>query len=408
MITSSHTGSGYYFDQNGNRIDEIIKGMTGNITITAKWLDDLVIDNTDKTKGKVLSYIDKDDTNKITIEFVPENHKYHLFDGWYNDADVLLSNEISYTFSLNKQKTTYIAAKYISDENETVWNKNHGVVPSFDHENSKALYGMYPQNNVNDTNLISRLEKAKPCDFNNYYYYGSEYYFKKQADLYYDDDEQIHNFDNGTEIIHGEYYWFKVEPISWKILKKESSNCLMMTEKLIDVVEYYNNSATRIIDDKKIYPNNYKYSDLRKWLNEDFLTSAFCFDNKYLVETEVNNGTSTTISIENPFVCENTFDYVFELSYQDYLNEDYGFTSNEARTFLTTDLSRTSNALYGTSDKDLYCGYKWTRSPFYSNNDNEGVNISRISRDGVINTCWCGAGYSCTQPCIKMNIFNVL
>lgn len=400
---------GGWFDEKGNRIDEIIKGMTGDLILTAKWLDNLVIINADESQGSILTYVDEKDPTLITVEFIPTNHKYHLFSGWYNNVDSLLSSELSYTFSIDSEQTTQISVKYISQNEENEWNIKHGVLPSLNEESGTVNYGMYPQSNINDIELIEKLEKTTQCDFNNFYYYGSDYYFKKSAKLYPDMAEQIHNFDNGEEIIEGADYWFKVEPISWRILKNDSSNYFLMTEKLLDVVLYYKNASTRTIDGQTIHPNNYKYSDLRKWLNEDFLDKAFYFNREYILQTEVDNSASTTVSMENIYACENTVDYVFELSYQDYINEEYGFVNNlistETRSFITTDLARASYALYDTVS-NLYHGYKWTRSPFYSNEDNKDMNISRISRGGVINHCWCGANYSCAQPCIiiKMGV----
>ncbi len=70
----------------------------------------------------------------------------------------------------------------------------------------------------------------------------------------------------------------------------------------------------------------------------------------------------------NGYACGNTNDKVYLLSYEDYLNADYGFSTSSSaydtvRRCKTTDWARASGAYYYTSSSYLYNGWYWTRSP---------------------------------------------
>ena len=102
------------------------------------------------------------------------------------------------------------------------------------------------------------------------------------------------------------------------------------------------------VDGKRAYANNYKYSDLRQWLTNDFYNSAFALDDSLVQTTLVDNSASTTSSSSNSYACENTEDKVFLPSYKDYSNSSYGFPTNagssKARYSKTTDWARARGA----------------------------------------------------------------
>ena len=86
---------------------------------------------------------------------------------------------------------------------------------------------------------------------------------------------------------------------------------------------------------------------------------AFASGDSNILTTEVDNSSTTTNNYYNQYVCDNTQDKVFLLSCRDYINSNYGFSSNSSRECLTTDWSRARGAFY-ISFNGLYCG----RSPF--------------------------------------------
>ncbi len=137
-------------------------------------------------------------------------------------------------------------------------------------------------------------------------------------------------------------YWFKYEPIQWRILEEKDGKAFLLCEMIIDSQPYQNclayiNSDFYATDDdgniltdsegNMVYSNNYEYSTIRKWLNDSFYNTAFNELQKQMIELTVVDNSYNTVNTEltNSFCCENTEDYVFLLSYQDAINSEYGF-----------------------------------------------------------------------------------
>lgn len=181
----------------------------------------------------------------------------------------------------------------------------------------------YPQTEVTDTSLITELEKTLPND-------GSTVY-------------------QGTEYWKKESYFYKAEEISWMVLQQDENQLMVVSEYVLDYHrfnEYYEGT-----NEEGYYANNYAHSEIREWLNNQFLMTAFHDDSriKMIKKMLVDNSASTTSSSSNQYACENTEDYIFLLSYQD-LAKKYFSSDNERK-------------CYGTK----YCGTGaksyWTRSP---------------------------------------------
>ena len=399
---------GGWFNQNGNRIDAIVPGMTGDLFLGARWIDNLQAISLDETKGNVLVFASDTQDNVVTVVNEPVDFKYHLFTGWYNSDNELLSTDTEYTFELNPNVTNYIYAKYMNSDEENAWNNEHGVNPILHSEDTTYVtYGMYPQTNVSDSSVINTLSSLKPTKYSNYYYFNHEYYVKKRALLARDwttgEYLDLRCFDNGDAFTEDQEYWFKVEPIKWTIISNQDDSYLLLSERLIDVQQYHNSSETRTIDGKEIMPNNYKHSALREWLNDSFLNQGFSFNSDMLNTINVDNSKETTATPDSGFECENTYDKITLLSYADYCNEELGFSSAKDREFLTTDYTRVSNANYSTDTDHPYTGYCWTRSPIKTE-ENNGYCVSRNNKNGSLNSDYVGFSGSCVQPVIEITL----
>ena len=83
----------------------------------------------------------------------------------------------------------------------------------------------------------------------------------------------------------------------------------------------------------------------------------------------VDNSASTLSSlIDNGSASDNTYEKVFLPSYQDYINSNYGFSSdpdekNFTRYAYTTEYARARGVNYYSYEGHLYSGRYWTRSP---------------------------------------------
>lgn len=403
-----------WFNQNDNLIKKIEPGMYGDLVLSAKWIDTLVIGSLDETRGTVLSYSAEGKIDEVTVESVPINNKYHLFNGWYDENNNLLSTDNPYIVTVSETETTYVYAKYMTDSEEDEWNLIHGVTPSFVEENV-IIYGMYPNSHVTNQLLIDTLSSLHPCEYNGYYYYNHEYYTNQVAEYPSDISESAKPtfhayFADGEEMIEGSLYWFKVEPIRWKVIFTTNSQYTLLCEKLIDLQMYHTSADFRYIDEKLIYPNNYEYSNIRNWMNGLFLDTAFTFNSLEIINTLVDNSASTTSRDDNMYVCSDTEDKIFALSYSDFYDSKYGLngaTSN--RKAVVTDYclahgAKTQFEQYG----DNYSFY-WTRSPNPISNDKDGNPIGhlayRVNLSGNVNTDYVGDTRSCARPAMNISVF---
>ena len=197
-------------------------------------------------------------------------------------------------------------------------------------------------------------------------------------------------------------YWFKWEPLKWRILDEQNGNALLLCEMLIDAQAYqtcFNKSTgyltdaagEYVLDDNgnKISANNYEHSTIRAWLADTFYATAFTDLQKDIIQlTTVDNSAASTtdstgaLSTADDYVCGDTQDYVFLLSENEVTREEYGFApynSNEpARLKRTTAYANCQGAqthagLYATT------GWWWLRSPHYQS---MGEYVCEVYNDG--------------------------
>lgn len=355
---TGYTFLGWY--SNDTLLTDISSGSTGELNIEARWsanLNFLSVTSEDTSKGTVAITSGSGYSGEsITVVATPVDDC--VFNGWYHES-AKVSNDTTYTFIMPTSDYSLVA-QFLTEEEEM---RCLGIIPTLSEDGKTITYGLYPQTNVNDSTLISSLDSLTIPETNGWYLYNGDYYAKINATP----DSPYCTFDNGTTIESGAKYWFKCEPIVWNILSNTSGEYYIVSSVLLDVHCYYNSDSNRIIDGQTIYPNNYKYSDIRTWLNEDFYNSAFALGNEYIQTTTVDNSASTTNSASNKYACENTEDKVFLPSYRDYRNSSYGFFESSSDTVTrvckTTDWARARGANCSTSSLSLYNGYYWTRSP---------------------------------------------
>ena len=257
---------------------------------------------------------------------------------------------------------------------------------------SSYTLGKYPQTVVEDSATLTALASATDTDSDGYIEYGTDEYKQITAATYVDDKGNVatnyKSASGNTTFVTGTVYYFKVEPIVWRVLSgKGSTTGLVMSEKILDVNPYYTSHDSRTISSSTVYANNYQYSTLWAALNgldgsaysvgnftgKGFLDVAFTTDEKaHIATTEVDNSEATampnTLQSTLHFNCANTSDKIFALSYQDLLNTSYGFgsstTSLASRTGVLTDYARAIGALMNVGSSYYGNGYWWSRSPY--------------------------------------------
>lgn len=162
-------------------------------------------------------------------------------------------------------------------------------------------------------------------------------------------------------------YYYKIEPIKWRILERQENKLLLLSEVILDSHNFDWDS------------NNYEQSDIRVWLNDEFYNSAFTEKEQALICTKaLANGDSTI------------YDNVFLLSSSDMLNNDYGFNNHMLsqdtnRVKLTTSYSRAKGVSIRAQSlvpsQYANAGAYYLRSANGSNTENY---VHTVYADGVI------------------------
>ncbi len=284
------------------------------------------------------------------------------------------------------------------------------------HDNN-VYFGTYPQTEVKDYSLMDTLNSmagALPTkeDVQSWKCYDYHYYepialmWTGTVDMFYIDieydgenyrgvfftqyrpkDSRAFAYPENSILSDNRYfssaiYWFKYEPIKWSILNEISGRALILADIALDSQQYYGKGNTRTIDGKKIYANNYAESEIRKWLNDNFYNTAFnSLQKKVIEETNVINGVSSTGFDSNDYVCENTKDNIFLLSYEE--ASEY-FTNDLSRRKKSTDYAKsqgcwknTDTSMEGIFKDNCYWGL---RSPDSSND----IHVRYVGSDGCV------------------------
>lgn len=162
-------------------------------------------------------------------------------------------------------------------------------------------------------------------------------------------------------------YWFKYEPVKWRVLKEENGKAFILADLALDSQQFdYADGNSG---------NNYAKSSIRKWLNETFYNTAFNVKEKAtIVTTLVDNGVEGTGYTSSDFVCEDTNDKVFLLNYAE---ANQYFEKSVDRIMSRTDYARCQGAKGGSMATDP-CWW-WLRSPV---NSKVAPGARTIDRDG--------------------------
>ena len=195
-------------------------------------------------------------------------------------------------------------------------------------------------------------------------------------------------------------YWFKVEPIKWRILTTSGNSAYIMSDIALDAfwlepnrreAGFYNGEygifrGTKESDVDGTYANNWEYCFLRQWLNETFYNEVFNNLQKEIIKTvKLDNSARSSNPNDYPKYygygekagknkfadqCKDTDDKIFLLSLRDITTTAYGFNKDvlakdPARNLQATDFAKLHGAPMNTNDKKYVTWY--TRSPSPAN-----------------------------------------
>ncbi len=295
-------------------------------------------------------------------------------------------------------------------ESSSVLNRDSSVDSSSDDEPPEGaytrldknyiLFGSYPQTKVTDSSLTSALNTAagtKPTASNSYEWESYGYYqgtgdlgtesnatdYMWYQDITYGEEEyrgvyftsyrpyytsNSSSSGNSQQYTNGyttsNIYWFKYEPIKWRILDEESGYATLLCEMIIDSQEYNYTTNSQTVNGSTKYANNYEYSTIRAWLNDNFYKTAFSeLQQSIIQEVTVDNSVASTGYSSNQYACANTQDKVWLLSAQEAIAMMGSTSSSTVREKKTTDYAQCQGAYTVASGTYAGNGYWWLRSP---------------------------------------------
>lgn len=184
-------------------------------------------------------------------------------------------------------------------------------------------------------------------------YYNTKIIPSALAQTWQDDTLQVD--ENGEYFVSHEKGYFLFEPIKWRVLSinEEGTDAFLMADQVLELAPYSHQKDVEVTWEK---------SDVRQWLNTEFLNVAFS-DAK---QEKILNSTVTTA--DNKWSGESggndTTDKIYLPSIEELLDTVYGFSSDEkegdTRRHLTTDYAKAEENLdWVNSDPGVY----WLRSP---------------------------------------------
>lgn len=271
-------------------------------------------------------------------------------------------------------------------------------------------FGSYPQSKVTDSATLKKLDNA-PKQWESYEYYSGtgDWYdgnmepsdYMKYADFLYGGEKYravtfseyrpyytgftstaLDSKQDDNCYYTGNIYYFKFEPIKWRVLN--ASTGLVICDSAIDS-QAYNNYVLEADGEywgdsnKKYYANNWEYSSLREWLNNEFYNTAFSKVQQDRIKELTRENKST---LDSKYDSNPTSDKITLLSYDEVSNTSYGFSYapsyDTARYRKGTDYAKCQGLWVDLS------GNSWWR--LRSPGNSKGV--AEVQNDGYVYYCY--------------------
>ncbi len=315
-------------------------------------------------------------------------------------------------------------------------------------------FGHWPQTLERDENVVAKLnemagtpplprDNANPYNWESHegttymwqkivIYNGTKYLGVQMNDYRASGIDALYDTitDNGYYKLN--VYWFKYEPIKWRILTTNENSAFIMSDIALDFFSMQPDRKSEIRDDllaaynnstgvpDGTYANNWEYSFIRSWLNETFYNEVFNDLQKEIIQTtHLDNSARSCNPDEYPKYygygenagknkyadqCKDTDDKIFLLSLRDVTTTAYGFNKDvlaedPARNLQASDFAKFHGVSMGNTQKDYVTWY--TRSPslavgnqgyttFVLYRDNKGVinSPNLVAEGGVVPALW--------------------
>ena len=381
--TVSYTFANWYSNSSLTTVFDFDTPITEDIILYAKWTESKIYYSVTIANNITGGTVTADKTSvavgdTVTLTIMPDND-YHLDAITVSGANLSGSGNIR-TFIMPACNVT-VSAEFSESLpyifHETVTYLDAEIGGSLGNNKTYVYFGDWPQTVKAADVTVDESQTLVRGAFT--YYKGSDkcWYVKSRENgfhgngsVYYSDKSLV-----GANGRSSKY--FKVEPIKWCVLTDDYDHDndsstpgkkILLAETIL-TAGIYNVKIERALNEIKIYPNNYKYSNIRSYLNgisnqyvadggtasqydkdwtgKGFIQNAFTVSAQDLIaETRVDNSVDGS-----QYACENTKDKIFLISQKEVTNPNYIST----RSRYPTDYAKANSAY-----KD---GYWWLRTP---------------------------------------------
>ncbi len=265
-------------------------------------------------------------------------------------------------------------------------NKNRRAIHLLNSGNYNEAYELLEDIGKNDAIAQSKYERAiKYIDLGDYEaaypllhginYQDSAQKFEEITPHYY--KKVISNAKPGMQLFFGAYEQDNdtsngKEPIEWIVLEKDSSDNIFVVSKYALDCQCYNGSSSNV---------TWESCSLRKWLNSEFLSSAFSAYEQNIIKSAVVDADNNSAPDINPG--HNVIDKVYLLSIAEINNY---FISADARKCRPTPYAVSRGACSDSDNNVGFCCY-WLRNSGDISIDAAGVSESgNVFNYGFVNS----------------------
>lgn len=221
--------------------------------------------------------------------------------------------------------------------------------PVTEADDTYMYLGYYPQREVLDTKTLAALKQISSTNERGYLEYDGKEFYKYTVvnNHIYAEDAQAGDgtFYYGTGYEPGTTHYFLVEPICWKVVQydSETNQYILISANIIDSDCFSHHKKAYVVNEETVYPSNYEYSDIRAYLNGDFIQITFTTEEQSWIMPVTNNNKCPYAYIAEETQSADTIDLVWLLSYQQVTSARYGFkpdgTCDATRTIKASDLA---------------------------------------------------------------------
>ncbi|MFW5779897.1 MAG: InlB B-repeat-containing protein [Bacillota bacterium] len=297
-----------------------------NMTLYAYWHGPLTI-SLDKTGGQGGdSFIETTYTKKLPNATAPQRRGY-VFQGYFSERE---GQGTPYYDGQMRRLTEW------DRTNETTLYAHWKSIEDISYSEEQNIYiGEYPQE-LATSQAVDAMQSQSQSEG----YYISDYDSQKYIKVKADPHQSGYKFTNGEEIVRGKEYYFKIQPLKWRIINQENQRAQLIADRIID------NKHFSFIN------NNWKYSDVREQLNNDLYKTIFSIDEKSVVLSTINQ----TKYIYSDTAYQTTDD-LYLLTEQEIMN-----WQEEEKAALVSDYARATGSWMSKDEQDYGYGYYLLRS----------------------------------------------